>query len=642
MMKQTYVAFMAVLALTTPTMPVLANNTNTANTTSITTMTKSTEAMNTTTVGKPVYIVKDGYGQVKTYSNGFSLDSQSADKAILSVEAIGFVDTDGSKLQAIAVQYDRPITANAVSNDTYEIEDYGMTLSPKDLTYGINPGVIKGVYTNDEPTTIKSGIKKDGNYVIIEVNTDYQAGRFARAYPITMFAGVKQIKPVETVTGDIITPSTVEKTNYTKDAYISYNPQTGENREPEYYNFANTGTYSIKGLEGYELHTTEKGNAFHASHAFDEGNGEYWDFDLNYALYVPKDYNPAKKYGLLLHIHDAGSMSSDPMLTLTESQAAANYASPEFQQMAKDQGLAGVIVVAPAIPEFFYMDEAHPRYELRLARDNWTLSAGVPAIWQLMDSITSQYSIDTNRIYGSGQSMGGMTVMAMAAQRDNYFAGLLPMSAKWGNNYNKDYEFNGNRAYETLADGTIIWTKDSDGKPADYRNWFYMVSDDNILYFNTIGENTEFVNLYHDLAGVTIPRVTLELGDSSLLVSQDESIRTLTKQKQKTGTYQVVLGGNVSHMSAWFYGHGFHSAYEWLLKQTRDTEMKRSKLKLNRPFQMGTKQIHDDIHLFKEDKNDASKSIYYPTGKRGTGTSDYNSPVTVLGSKELLAPNWKP
>lgn len=97
MMKQTYVAFMAVLALTTPTMPVLANNTTTANATSIATMTKSKEAMNTTTVGKPVYIVKDGYGQVKTYSNGFSIDSQSADKAILSVEAIGFVDTDGSK-----------------------------------------------------------------------------------------------------------------------------------------------------------------------------------------------------------------------------------------------------------------------------------------------------------------------------------------------------------------------------------------------------------------------------------------------------------------------------------------------------------------------------------------------------------------
>ena len=63
MMKQTYVAFMAALALTTATMPVLANNADTANATSIATMTKSTEAMNTTTVGKPVYIVKVWSGE---------------------------------------------------------------------------------------------------------------------------------------------------------------------------------------------------------------------------------------------------------------------------------------------------------------------------------------------------------------------------------------------------------------------------------------------------------------------------------------------------------------------------------------------------------------------------------------------------
>ena len=38
--------------------------------------------------------------------------------------------------------------------------------------------------------------------------------------------------------------------------------------------------------------------------------------------------------------------------------------------------------------------------------------------------------------------MGAMTIMAMAAQRDNYFAALLPMSCKWGNNFNKNYPFN--------------------------------------------------------------------------------------------------------------------------------------------------------------------------------------------------------
>lgn len=140
-----------------------------------------------------------------------------------------------------------------------------------------------------------------------------------------------------------------------------------------------------------------------------------------------------------------------------------------------------------------------------MARDNWTLSCAEPAIWQLMDHLTRQYYIDPDRIYGSGQSMGGMTIMAMAAQRDNYFAALLPMSCKWGNNFNKDYPFNGTAYYNMPADGTIVWQKDSHGNPVNYNNWFYMVSDDNILYLNTAQENTEYRVLYQDLAGVTIP-----------------------------------------------------------------------------------------------------------------------------------------
>lgn len=78
-------------------------------------------------------------------------------------------------------------------------------------------------------------------------------------------------------------------------------------------------------------------------------------------------------------------MSSDPMLTLTESQAAANYASDKFQNEAKKQGLDGIIVVCPAITEFYNMDKDNPHYSLRMARDNWTLSCAAPAIWELMD-----------------------------------------------------------------------------------------------------------------------------------------------------------------------------------------------------------------------------------------------------------------
>ncbi|MGN0954011.1 alpha/beta hydrolase-fold protein [Dialister sp.] len=576
-------------------------------------------------------------GTVSSPSAGADL---GADQAVTSMKALGFVDTDGSKLKAVVLSYDRDIPTASVTKDTYQVTDYGTTLTERDLTQGNSPGTITKVYVNDRPETSAKGGTASGRYVVIEVNTDYQTGRFPRSYRITMAALVKQVKPVSTGRGTI-QPSVDGTKNYTPFTYVSYDPQTGKNRAPEEYNYAVDGTYTISGLSGYELHTLKKGNAFHAYHCFDEANGKYWDFDLPYAIYVPKDYHPSGKYGLVLHIHDAGSMDSDPMLTLTESQAAANYASDRFQEEAKEKGLDGVIVLCPAIAEFYPMDKAHPEYSLRMARDNWTLSCAAPAIWELMDQVTRTYSIDKDRIYGSGQSMGGMTVMAMAAQRDNYFAALLPMSCKWGNNYDKSYPFNGETCYNAPADGTIIWNRDSHGNPCDYNNWFYMISDDNILYLNTKGENVEYRILYHDLAGVDIPSEDLVLDSSTTPEKRSSTIRSLVSRKNKTGIYQAVLTGNVSHMSAWFYGHGTPACYDWLLSQTRKTEMARKKLPLNRPFVPAEEQIQNEDRLFYQDRKNPDKKIYYPTGKRDSGTGDYNSGLTALGSDSVLAPGWK-
>lgn len=80
----------------------------------------------------------------------------AADQAIRDVRTVGFVDTDGSKLKAIVLSYDRPIPAAAVDVSTFAIEDYGMTLREQDLTQGTSPGALKRVYVNDVPDTIAS------------------------------------------------------------------------------------------------------------------------------------------------------------------------------------------------------------------------------------------------------------------------------------------------------------------------------------------------------------------------------------------------------------------------------------------------------------------------------------------------------
>lgn len=207
---------------------------------------------------------------------------------------------------------------------------------------------------------------------------------------------------------------------------------------------------------------------------------------------------------------------------------------------------------------------------------------------------------------------------------------------------NKDYPFDGIVYYNAPADGNIIWKTDSDGHPANYNNWFYMISDDNILYLNTANENIEYRLLYNELQGVTIPTAELVLDENTTPEKRNKVISELTRMPNKARIYEAVLSGNVSHMSAWFYGHGTPTCYTWLLSQTRKTEMARPKLPLDRPFVLTDAQIHTEDRIFSQDRQNPEKVSYYPTGKHGAGTEGYNSGLTALGSDETLAPEWKP
>ena len=183
------------------------------------------------TAAAPAGQQADGQGFVTT-----------AEQAIKSVKALGFVDTDGSKLRAIAVEYDRPIAAKAVSKDAFAIEDYGMTLSEKDLTQGSAPGAVEKVYVNDAPAVSAAGGTSSGRYVIIEVNTDYQLASVAKKYAAALAAGVKQVGSVESDKG-LIVPA-VEMVKYYDHVVIEGKKPNGQPKRDE-YDLAREGTYTV-------------------------------------------------------------------------------------------------------------------------------------------------------------------------------------------------------------------------------------------------------------------------------------------------------------------------------------------------------------------------------------------------------------
>ena len=559
--------------------------------------------------------------------------------AITGVTAIGFVDTDGAKVSAIAVEYNADLAGAQVDTSMFEVYDYGIAQGDGACEIGSDPGVPTKVYVNDAPAVSADGGTGAGKYVIIEVNTDYQLGSVCKKYAGAMAVGVRQVADIVTDAGTIPAgPKMVGNYEY----QIVENVKPNGNVSLDEWYLAADDTYTLANIEGYDLFYKEDGTAFHATHCFEEATGEYVDVDLPYALYVPADYDASKEYALVVQILDAGFLGDDPMITLTESQACANFASDEVQQIVKDEhGLAGIIVVAPQICE-----------SLRATRDNWSLSAAVPATWQLLDSLTETYSISMDHIYGTGQSMGGMQIVAMAAQRDNYFAGIWANGCQWGANYNLEEPYEGSAYYEAPVDGVYITGVDADGNEVDYRNWYYMVSDDNILITNCADDKfstqtwRELDYLYHDLAGTDLIYENYMAIWNPLTASEEEQNAAAQAIMEKAAAenslgyvWTAFEGGN--HMATWIYSHGVFAHYEWLLSQTQDSIAERGKLEcLLNNFEYADEQDTSDARVIAPDAD--GNPVYFVTGKPGAGTADYNGVWLKMGNSVIKEPNWKP
>jgi predicted peptidase len=557
----------------------------------------------------------------------------SADNAITGIFTTGVVDVDGAKAQAVAVKYNVELKGAVVDANTFEVWDYALG---KAVELGANPGAVTGVYIDNEPYDT-DGVTGAGNYVVIKLNTDYQLAAVPK-YQAAMAAGVKQLKAFTTTGGATVTASATEFTNYTVVSAVNMQGAT------TYTNTAKANTFNITNIKNYKRYTndtaavlgyTPDGAAFHATNCFDEIDGLLHTVDLPYALFVPADYDASKKYMLVVHVEDAGALGSDPTIVLTEAKANVNYASAEVQQLAKDQGYAGLIVVSPQIPE-----------ALRSTRDNYSMSAAVPATWQLLDYLTAKYNVDADRIYASGQSMGGMQVVAMAAQRDNYFAAVWPIASQWGNNFNLNVPYSG-AAYYQSNDATI-WTKDAHGNAVDYRNWYYLISDDNILIDNCLGDNFstpiwgEAAVLYKDITGSAIDikgtRYTKFNPLTTSLDAQNAAVRALVASSDFNNPdfgiiWEAYDGG--SHQVTWVYAHRLFANYQWLLSRTRQSEMSRAKLDLNKPFVPAATQLTDATHLILTGQN-----YYYKTAAKGSGTAGYNTTFGSPTGALVRSPGW--
>ena len=135
---------------------------------------------------------------------------------------------------------------------------------------------------------------------------------------------------------------------------------------------------------------------------------------LQYQLFVPENYDASQTYPLLQFIPDSSVVGKDAETVLTQGWGGLVFATEEEQ--AKHPSF----VVVPVFTE-------------TVVNDNFEHSEQIETAVRLIRSLTEQYSIDTDRIYTTGQSMGGMTSFYLNTAYPDLFAASLFVGSQWDN-----------------------------------------------------------------------------------------------------------------------------------------------------------------------------------------------------------------
>lgn len=133
---------------------------------------------------------------------------------------------------------------------------------------------------------------------------------------------------------------------------------------------------------------------------------------MAYNLFIPQDYQPDKSYPLVLFIADASTVSKDTKVPLTQGYGGLVWASAESQA----ENPCFVLV---------------PQYTTQTVNDNSETSYEVEMTIRLLDQIVKAYHVDANRLYTTGQSMGGMMSMYFNIMHPDLFAASIFTSCQW-------------------------------------------------------------------------------------------------------------------------------------------------------------------------------------------------------------------
>ena len=138
------------------------------------------------------------------------------------------------------------------------------------------------------------------------------------------------------------------------------------------------------------------------------------EITLQYQLFIPADYDANEKYPLVQFIPDSSVVGKGTDAVLTQGWGGLIWATEE------EQSKHPCFVVVPVFTD-------------TVVDDNFNHSEQIEAAIHFIQYLLQTYSIDQEKLYTTGQSMGGMTSFYLNITYPDFFAASVFVGSQWDN-----------------------------------------------------------------------------------------------------------------------------------------------------------------------------------------------------------------
>lgn len=244
---------------------------------------------------------------------------------------------------------------------------------------------------------------------------------------------------------------------------------------------------------------------------------------LEYSLYIPENYDESKEYPMIMYIPDASGASKSAKEIVEQYYGANIWVTDEEQ--AKHE--AFVLV---------------PAFSVIVVDDDYNTSEEIEAAVNLINNLTGSYSIDTDRLYTTGQSMGCMTSLYLNSKYPDLFAASLFVSGQW--------------------DISVL-------QPLENKNFFYITAGGD----GNASGGQEQVMAMLDAAGVGYSYGTWNAQNSAdeqnaaaeALIAEGNSANMIRFEKGSV----LKEGTGMEHNASFVYGYKIAAVRDWLFEQSK-------------------------------------------------------------------------